>query len=124
MNNLARRAATSLVLIVFIAFCARAWFALDQARKIPREALATVPFQQEAGIVAYALFSGQGFANVFRTATGPTAWLAPLYPILLAGIFRVFGSFTVPAFFAAVFLNILFSAATCVPLFYLTRRVA
>ena len=53
----------------------------------------------------------------------PTAWLAPIYPLLVAGIFKVFGSFTARAFFAAVFLNILFSSAACVPVFFAGKRV-
>ena len=118
------RGATSLVLIVVVAFAARVGFAWSQERKIPREALAVVPVQQEAGHIAYALASGKGYCCVFRTETGPTAWLAPAYPVLLAGIFRIFGSFTVGAFFAAVALNIVFSATTCAPIFYLTKRLA
>lgn len=124
VKNFLFKAATSLTLVVIAALCARAGFAWDQERKIPREALAIVPFQQETGNVAYSLASGKGFADVFRTDTGPTAWLAPVYPLLLAGMFRGFGSFTVAAFFAAVFFNILFSSAACIPIFYLTRRLS
>ena len=123
MKSLPGKASTSLALIVLVALCARVGFAWNQERKIPREVLAVVPFQQEAGNVAYSLALGKGFASVFRTDTGPTAWLAPVYPVLLAGIFRVFGSFTVAAFFAAVFFNILFSSAACIPIFYLTKRI-
>lgn len=118
------RLITSLALIVMVALGARVGFAWNQERKIAREALAVVPFQQEAGNIASALASGKGFCCVFRTETGPTAWLAPVYPVLLAGIFRIFGSFTIAAFFAAVSLNIVFSSAACIPIFYLTKRIA
>jgi 4-amino-4-deoxy-L-arabinose transferase-like glycosyltransferase len=60
---------------------------------------------------------------VFRTDTGPTAWLAPVYPSLLAGIFKIFGAFTTQAFFVAVFLNILFSSAACVPIYFAGKRI-
>jgi Dolichyl-phosphate-mannose-protein mannosyltransferase len=118
-----RRAATSLALIVMVAMGVRVAFAWDQARKIPPRALGIVPFQQETGNIAYALAQGRGFSNVFRTETGPTAWLAPVYPLLVAATFKLFGTFTARAFFAAVFLNILFSAAACVPIFVAGKRL-
>src|SRR5208282_6587259 len=105
------KAATSLALIVIVATGVRVGFAWDQARKILPGVLGVVPFQQETGNIAFALAEGKGFSNVFRTETGPTAWLAPVYPLLVAAIFKLFGVFTGRAFFACVALNILFSAA-------------
>jgi hypothetical protein len=84
--------------------------------------LGNVPFQQETGNIAYALAQGKGFSNVFRAETGPTAWLAPVYPLLVAATFKLFG-FTARAFFACVALNILFSAAACVPIFFAGKRI-
>lgn len=118
-----RKAATSLTLILVVALGARIAFAWDQASKIPRDALRIAPFQSEAGNIAFALAGGKGFSNVFRTDTGPTAWLAPVYPLLLAGIFKVFGVFTAQAFVAAAASNILFSAAASVPIFYAGKRL-
>ena len=115
--------ATSLTFIVLVAMAARITFAWDQARKIPPGVLAIVPFQQETGNIAYSLAQGKGFGSVFRMDTGPTAWLAPVYPLLVAGIFKIFGIFTARAFFATVFLNILFSSAACVPVFFAGKRI-
>ena len=123
MKKAIRTLATSLAFIVLVAMVARMTFAWDQARKIPPGVLAIVPFQQETGNIAYSLAQGKGFGSVFRADTGPTAWLAPVYPLLVAGIFKIFGSFTTRAFFAAVFLNILFSSAACVPVFFAGKRV-
>jgi hypothetical protein len=114
---------TSLAFILAAAAVARTAFAWNQQRKIPHEILATVPFAQETGNIALALSSGQGFSSPFRNNTGPTAWLVPVYPLLLAGIFRIFGPLSLPAFSAAVSLNIVFSATTCVPIFYIGRRL-
>src|ERR1700730_1348894 len=97
-----RKAATSLALIVIVAMGVRVAFAWDQARKISPEVLGIVPFQQETGNIAYALAVGKGFSNVFRTETGPTAWLAPVYPSIVAATFKLFGVFTARAFFACV----------------------
>jgi hypothetical protein len=124
VKNTFRAAATSLVLILVVALAARLFFAWDQQRKIPTAVLGVVPFQQETGNIAYALAQGRGFASVFRGDTGPTAWLAPVYPFLVAATFKLFGAFTVRSFFACVSLNALFSAAVCVPIFYAGKRVA
>ena len=123
MKKAIRGVTTSLAFIVLVAMAARITFAWDQARKIPPGVLAIVPFQQETGNIAYSLAQGKGFGSVFRADTGPTAWLAPIYPLMVAGIFKIFGSFTTTAFFAAVFLNVLFSSAACVPVFFAGKRV-
>jgi hypothetical protein len=119
-----RNAATSLSLILIVALVARVAFTWDQQRKIPPGVLEIVAFQQETGNIAQSLALGKGFGSVFRKDTGPTAWLAPVYPLLVAGIFRLFGIFTIRAFFVAAGLNILFSTAACVPIFYAGKRIA
>ena len=110
--------------IASVTFVARAGFVWDQERKIPHQVLATVPFDHEAGNIANALAEGRGFSDVFRKPTGPTAWLAPVYPLLLSLIFRVCGAFTYSAFLVAVVLNCVFSALATFPLFLAARRVA
>lgn len=117
-------AITSVSLIVGVAALARAAYAYRQVRNTPAEALATVPFEQETGNIAMALATGKGFSSPTRRNTGPTAWLVPIYPALVSEIFRVFGVFTLHAFYAAAALNMLFSAATCVPIYFATRRIA
>jgi hypothetical protein len=123
MRNALRTAATSLALIVIVAMGARIAFAWNEARKVPPGVLGIVPFQQETGNIAYALAQDRGFSDVFRTNTGATAWLAPAYPLLVAAMFKCFGILTVRAFFACVGLNILFSSATCVPIFYAGNKI-
>lgn len=124
MRNTLRKVATSLLLIVIVAIGVRVAFAWNEARKIAPTVLGNVPFQQETGNIAYALAQGKGFSNVFRTETGPTAWLAPVYPLIVAATFKLFGLFTARAFFACVALNILFSSAACVPIFFVGKRIA
>jgi hypothetical protein len=115
---------TSVVVIVIVALGVRLAFAWDQARKIPREALATAPFEQETGSIAHALVTGKGFSNPFLKDTGPTAWLTPVYPLLVAATFKIFGVFTLSSFFFLVFFNAICSSAVCVPLYYAGKRVA
>ena len=116
--------ATSLLLIVLVALGARLGFAWNQVHKIPREVIGTAPFYQETGNIAYSLATGKGFSSPFRRETGQTAWLTPVYPMLVAGVFRVFGIFTARAFFAVVFLNALFSAAACIPIFLAGKKIS
>lgn len=106
-----------------VALALRLGFVLYQGHLVPAEALSTVPFQNEAGSVAAALAQGKGFCCLFRQPTGPTAWIAPVYPFLLAGIFKIFGVFTVTSFYAAALLNCVFSALICVPVFGVAERV-
>jgi hypothetical protein len=94
------------------------------ARRIPATVLADVPFQNEVGNLASALAEGKGFCCLFRQATGPTAWLAPIYPLMVAGTFKVFGSFTLESFYAVVSLNCIFSSLTVIPLFHAGKRIA
>jgi len=45
----------------------------------------------EMGFLAKSLLAGQGLSSPFGVPTGPTAFIAPAYPILIAGIFKFFG---------------------------------
>jgi len=115
---------TSVWFIAFAALTARLLFAWNQQSKIPHAALATVTFDQETGNIALSLSQGNGYANLFRKDTGPTAWLAPVYPFLLFLVFRFFGAMTLASFFAAVLLNAIFSAAATFPVYAIARRAA
>ena len=117
-HGLLRRTATSLPLIVLVALLLRVGFAWDYVGQNSQHALAVLPFLQESGNIAASLASGHGFSSPFRIETGPTAWMPPAYPWLLAGIFRVFGVRTYASFLAAVALNILCSAFTCIPILF------
>ena len=113
----------SVWVILSVAALTRVAFAVDQARRIPPEVLRVVPFSNEAGSIAYALSTGHGFSAPFRTETGPTAWLAPAYPLLLAGIFKIFGPFTLNSFYLAVAWNIIVSALATLPLYFAGKRL-
>ena len=54
-------------------------------------------FGFETGSIAGAIARGEGFSSPFGVPnTGPTAWIAPLYPYLVAGVFKIFGQFSIP----------------------------
>ncbi len=123
MRERAIRLAQSAWFIALAALLLRTAYFFYMARLIPSAVLAVVPFQNEVGNVASALAQGQGFCCLFRQPTGPTAWLAPVYPLLVALIFKVFGTFTLRAFYAAVSLNCIFSSLATIPLFYTGKRI-
>jgi len=79
-------------------------------------------FGFEVGMVARSIATGHGFANPFWVETGPTAWLTPVFPYFLAGIFIIFGIKTKAAAIAMLALNSLFSALTCVPIFFVAKK--
>lgn len=119
-----RRIGTSISVIVLVAFGLRFVAAWDYTRQNSHQALAVVPFLQEAGNIAISLASGHGFSSPFRVDTGPTAWMTPVYPWLLSRIFLVFGLRSYTSFVAAVVLNIACSALTCIPIFFAGKRFA
>ena len=80
------------------------------------EAIRHFPFAfgYETGAVAYSLATGHGFSSPFAGSTGPTAWLAPLYPGMCALVFKIFGCFTLTSAFVILALNSLFAALNCI----------
>ena len=80
------------------------------------------PFGYEAGRIARAVTTGRGFSDPFFAETGPSAIMGPVYPYLLAGVFKVFGVYTKASALAILSLGSLFSALTCVPIFLLARE--
>jgi 4-amino-4-deoxy-L-arabinose transferase-like glycosyltransferase len=79
-------------------------------------------FAWETGMIAGALASGRGFSSPFANPTGPTAWMGPMFPWLLAQVFRVFGVYSRSSAIAILLLNSLFSALTCIPVFLIAKR--
>src|SRR6202043_3515379 len=73
------------------------------------------------GRIARSIVSGHGFGSPFAD-TGLSALLPPVYSYLLAGIFKIFGIETKASVVAALSLNSLFSALTCIPVFLLARQ--
>jgi hypothetical protein len=114
---------TSLPLILIVALALRVGFAWNWQSHFSQRALSAIPFLFESGNIAHSLATGAGFGSPFRVATGPTAWMTPLYPLLLSAIMRIFGSYTFASWIAAVSLNITASTAACIPIFCVGRRI-
>src|SRR6266566_1792748 len=51
-------------------------------------------FGWEMGRLARSIAQGQGFSSPTDLNSGPSAWTAPIYPYILAGMFKLFGIYT------------------------------
>ena len=79
-------------------------------------------FGWEMGRIARALALGNGYADPFVGHSGPTAWNPPLFPLLLAGVFRVFGVYTTASAWVILAIDSVFSAATAVAVYEIAWR--
>ena len=123
MKKALRRAAESIWIILLVALAVRLDFMWQYRLIHPKQAVSVIPFLFESGNIAHSLATGHGFSSPFRVDTGPTAWMTPAYPLLLAGIFQLFGAYTFHAWAAAVLLNIFCCTVACVPIFYAGKRI-
>jgi hypothetical protein len=123
MKRTVRSVVTSVWIIVLVALAVRLGFMWQYESGHPKQAVSVIPFLFESGNIAHSLATGHGFSSPFRVDTGPTAWMTPAFPLLLAGIFRVFGAYTFHAWEAVVLFNILCCTLVCVPLFYAAKRI-
>ena len=80
-------------------------------------------FGWETARVARSIASGDGFSSPYPEPTGPTALVPPVYTYLVAGVFRLFGTYTTSSAVVMLTLNDVFSAMTCLPVFFIARRV-
>jgi hypothetical protein len=79
-------------------------------------------FGWEMGRIARALVTGFGYADPFTGHSGPTAWVPPLYPLLLAGVFKIFGVYTAKSAWVILTINSVFSAATALLIYEIAAR--
>src|SRR5215208_2903824 len=79
-------------------------------------------FGYEAGRLARSIVQGHGFSNPLFGDTGPSAWLAPVYPGIIAAFFSIFGIYTKASAIAILSFQALVSALTCLPIYFIARR--
>jgi 4-amino-4-deoxy-L-arabinose transferase-like glycosyltransferase len=70
-------------------------------------------FGWEMGRVGRSLVEGGGFSSPLPSPAGPTAIVGPVYPLLLASVFKVFGVYTTQSAIAIRVVQIAFSSFTC-----------
>lgn len=76
----------------------------------------------EMGRIARALVTGHGYADPFDGHTGPTAWVGPLYPLLIALVFKLTGIYTAASAWILLAINSLCNALIVFPMAAIGRR--
>jgi 4-amino-4-deoxy-L-arabinose transferase-like glycosyltransferase len=90
---------------------------------IGRHESVTGPYGYEAGRIAESIASGRGFGSPLGSVqTGATAWLCPIFPYLMAAVFRVCGIFTLTSLLVIQILNCAFASLTVFPIHAIARR--
>src|SRR5882672_10041419 len=123
-HNVQRRSWThSIFFIILIAFVLRlAVITIGHTYRItPRRD--HFQFGWEMGRLARSIALGQGFSSPTDLPTGPSAWAPPVYPYILAGVFRLFGIYSPLSAWVILTCNSLFSALTCLTLYRIADKI-
>ena len=80
-------------------------------------------FGWEMGRLARSIAMGQGFSSPTDLPSGPSAWAPPLYPYILAGVFRLFGIYSALSAWVILAFNSVFGALTCLTLYRIGQRL-
>jgi 4-amino-4-deoxy-L-arabinose transferase-like glycosyltransferase len=113
----------SILFIVLIAFLLRlAVITIGHTYRItPRRD--HFQFGWEMGRLARSIATGQGFNSPTDLPTGPSAWAPPLYPYILAGVFKLFGVYSALSAWMILTFNSVFAALTCLTLYRIAERI-
>lgn len=80
---------------------------------------ASAGFGKELGGIARSVAAGEGFSSPYAVRTGPTAFKAPVYPYLMAGVFELFGTYSYGSLLVLLALNCLFAGLTCLVVYFI-----
>ena len=119
----ARRFSHSVLLIVIVAFVLRLLVitAGHTYRITPRRD--HFQFGWETGRIARSIAEGHGFSSPTDLDSGPSAWTAPLYPYILAGVFKIWGIYTPASAWVILAFNSFWAALTCWTLYWVAERI-
>ncbi len=117
------RGVRSLRFICLVAFCVRL-IALTMVQHWPmNEGSQLWKSGPEIVNIAASIASHHGFSSPFGVPSGPTAWIPPVYPYLVAIIFMIVGPRSNLAALLILTIQVLFSALTCIPIYGIAKRV-
>ena len=77
----------------------------------------------EMGLLAKSLLAGKGLSSPFGGDTGPTAIVAPVYPLLVAAVFRIFGSYSTASAIAILAAQTVVNLITVWLIMHVARRL-
>ncbi|RXH58009.1 ArnT family glycosyltransferase [Granulicella sibirica] len=78
----------------------------------------------EMGLLADSFLRGKGLSSPFGMETGPTAIVAPGYPLLVSFVFRLFGSYTSASALCLMLFGAVCNVATAYLIYRLSRTIA
>jgi 4-amino-4-deoxy-L-arabinose transferase-like glycosyltransferase len=76
----------------------------------------------EMGLLANSLIHGLGYSSPFGGFTGPSAFIAPGYPTLIAAVFLIFGSYTFTSAVVIMLSQVLLGVFTVWLIMHIARR--
>ena len=114
------RIAESPGVVFLVALTIRVWV-LSQL--LPQKAWEYFYRYNEPSRIAWALVSGFGYSSPWpNTPLAPTAQQPPVYPLLVAGIFKLTGAYSYRSLWIAVGVNAIFSSLSAVMILRLGKR--
>ncbi len=112
-----------LAVVILVALAIRLIVVAIVFRDVAAPTLDHNEFGWEMGWTARSIALGQGFSSPFLPVSGPTALVPPIYPYLLAGVFRLFGLYSPLSAFVILSVNSLLSALTSIPIFFTVKQM-
>ena len=76
------------------------------------------------GLLADSIVHGRGLSSPFGPFTGPTAMVAPGYPLLVSLVFRLLGTYSVRSALCLMLFNTASTLATVLLIYSISRRIA
>jgi 4-amino-4-deoxy-L-arabinose transferase-like glycosyltransferase len=123
MKSYLKRILSSPVFITSFAFAIRMLLAYIASRSGKTPVRTNLPYGFELGNVAKAIAAGKGFSSPLSIVeTGPTAWFTPIYPYLVAGIFKLCGIYSATSHIIIQTLNCAFASLTIIPIRGIAKR--
>ena len=124
-EKVARSEWRTVVWIILLALALRLiasfFFVLAFAGRWANDGVDHWTYAYETGRVARSLATGHGFSDPLVVPSGPTAWLPPVYPLILAGVFKIFGIYSTTSALVIRVFNSVVSSITCLPVFFVAR---
>ena len=111
----------SFAVILCVAFLSRLWILLLTLNTRPHNWLYTKGI--EMGLLADSIVHGLGYSSPFGVPTGPTAFIAPGYPTLVAAVFRIFGSYSYTSAIVIMSVQLLICMGTLSLIMYVCRQM-
>lgn len=80
-------------------------------------------FGWEMGRLARSIALGQGFSSPTDRPSGPSAWAPPVYPYILALVFKLFGVYSNASGWVILAFNSVFGALTCFTIYRIAEII-